>query len=120
MGWNKSVKNIRDNLEAHIDNLNKKAARKVFKTVYDLSPIKTGRYKSNHLVSIGGPVYTFDARRRDYERWYNQGLQTINTSPRGASIYIQNCLPYSTKLEHGSSQQAPLGIYKIAYLQVQL
>lgn len=114
MGWNRTPLSIASQLETRVDELAKKQARKVFSMVYKLSPVKTGRYKSNHIVSVGGPTNFFDARRRDYARWYDVGLATINSSKRGSKIYIQQNLPYAPKIENGSSQQSPMGVYRIA------
>lgn len=118
MGWNRKPIAIAKELETRVDELAKKQARKVFKMVYDLSPIKTGRYKSNHIVSVDRPTNFFDARRRNYARWYAVGLETINNSKRGSKLYIQQNLPYASPLEDGTSTQAPMGIYRIASASV--
>lgn len=120
MGWNRKPIELAKELRVGVDDLRKKAARSFLKHVYDLSPIKSGRYKSNHIVSIGAPSYQFDARRRDFSKWYAEGLAAINNSPRGAKIYIQQNLPYAQVIENGSSTQAPSGVYKIAYMRVKL
>ncbi len=120
MAWNRPVKSIMEELRVSVDNLNKKAARRVLKEVYDLSPIKTGRYKSNHIVSVGSPSTYYDARRRDYERWYQESLNIINTSPRGSKLFVQQNLPYNRKIEDGSSNQAAQGVYRIAVMKVKL
>lgn len=120
MGWNRKPIDIANEIATRIDDLNKKNARRVLKMVYDLSPIKTGRYKSNHMVSIGAPTTVFDARRRDYNRWYLEALGQINSSPRGAKIFIQNNLPYAPKIDEGSSTQAPTGVYKVAKMVMKL
>lgn len=118
MPWNRTPLSIATQLETRVDNLKKKGAREFLRIVYVLSPVKTGRYKSNHIVSIGFPTNRYDARRRDYARWYAEGIATINSSPRGASIFIQQNLPYAPVLENGSSSQAPAGIYRIAHMRV--
>lgn len=120
MGWNRKPTDAIKDLRVGVDDLRKKSARKFLKIVYTISPIKTGRYKSNHIVSIGTPSYRYDLRRRDYSRWYLEGLQTINNSPFGAKIYIQQNLPYAPLIENGSSKQAPMGVYKLAYMGVKL
>lgn len=120
MGWNRTPRSIALQLETRVHELQKKQARAVLKNLHNLSPIKSGRYRSNHIVSIGRPSTAFDARRRDYNRWYSVALEQINSSPRGAKIYIQNNLPYAMKLENGTSTQAPMGIYRVAKMSIQL
>lgn len=120
MAWKRNPIDLVKELRVGVDDLRKKAARQFLMHAYNLSPIKTGRYKSNHIVSIGSPSYTFDARRRDFTRWYAEGVAIINNSPRGANIYIQQNLPYARLIENGSSRQAPTGVYKIAYMRVKL
>ena len=117
MGWNRSAASIMEELRIGVDDLRKKSARTIFSQLHFLSPVKSGRYRSNHIVSIGSPSTAFDARRRDYERWYNEGMNLINSSPRGAKIYLQMNLPYGRKIEEGSSAQAPQGVYRRAYNQ---
>lgn len=120
MAWNRTPASIALSLESRIHDLQKKQARAVLKALHTLSPVKSGRYRSNHIVSIGRPSTVFDARRRDYDRWYDVALQQINRSPRGAKIFIQNNLPYAMKIEDGSSLQSPTGVYRIARLSVKL
>lgn len=120
MAWNRTAKSIALSLESRVHDLQKKQARAVLKNLHALSPVKSGRYRSNHIVSIGRPSTLFDARRRDYNRWYDAALEQINRSPRGAKIFIQNNLPYAMKIENGSSQQSPAGVYKIAKMAVKL
>lgn len=120
MAWKRNPAALAKELRVGVDDLRKKAARKFLTQVYNLSPVKSGRYKSNHIVSIGAPSYDFDARRRDFSRWFAEGMAAINNSPHGAKIYIQQNLPYAPVIENGSSSQAPAGVYKVAYMRVKL
>lgn len=80
------------------------------------SPVDTGRFRGNNIVSVGAPVYT----------------STVNVDPTGAAtlqagvrvvtglepytqVFIQNNLPYAGPLEDGHSQQAPAGIYAVSF-----
>lgn len=118
MGWNRPVASIMEELRVGLDDLNKTRARKVLTTVYMLSPVKSGRYKANHVVSIGSPSVYYDARRKVYEKWFVHGLAAIKQAPRGSKIFIQQNLPYAPLIENGSSSQAPTGVYRIAAMQV--
>lgn len=120
MAWKRNPTDLAKDLRVGVDDLRKKAAHKFLTTVYNNSPVKSGRYKSNHIVSIGAPSLEYDARRKDYARWYAAGMAAINSSPYGASIFIQQNLPYAPAIENGSSTQAPAGVYAIAYMTVKL
>lgn len=120
MGWNRSPLRALKDIEGRLHELNKKQARQVLSMVYKLSPVKTGRYKSNHIVSVDRPTDMYDARRRDHARWYAVALETINSSPRGSKLYIQQNLPYGPVIEAGSSTQAPSGVYRVAAMSVKL
>ncbi|VVM37879.1 hypothetical protein PS631_00126 [Pseudomonas fluorescens] len=80
------------------------------------SPVDTGRFRGNNIVSVGAPVYT----------------STVNVDPTGAEtlqagvravtglepytqVFIQNNLPYADTLEKGHSKQAPGGIYAVSF-----
>lgn len=80
------------------------------------SPVDTGRFRGNNIVSVGAPVYT----------------STVNVDPAGAEtlqagvravtglepytqVFIQNNPPYAGPLEDGHSQQAPAGIYAVSF-----
>ena len=78
-----------------------------------LSPVDTGRYRSNHIVSFGSPDYRYTENTGGMGESFNaiQGL-TANELP---VIHVQNNLPYSQRIEEGWSGQAPQGVFKLAY-----
>lgn len=80
------------------------------------SPVDTGRFRGNNIVSVGSPVYTSSANVDP------TGAETIQQGVRATSglepytqIFIQNNLPYASALEDGHSQQAPGGIYAVSF-----
>ncbi len=78
-----------------------------------LSPVLSGRYRSNHIVSFGSPDYRYTDNTGGMGEAFGaiQGL-TANELP---VIYVQNNLPYAEPLENGWSNQAPQGVYSLAY-----
>ena len=78
-----------------------------------LSPVKTGRYRSNHILSFDSPDLSYTENTGGMSMAFNSILGMSDTAI--PTIYIQNNLPYSIPLENGSSIQAPLGVYDLAY-----
>lgn len=76
-----------------------------FNAIIAASPVDTGRYRSNHIVSVG----TAD-HRIDVGHGISVGVIDYKSLP---TIYIQNNLPYARRLEDGWSRQAPAGVYAI-------
>ncbi|WP_313203358.1 HK97 gp10 family phage protein [Pseudomonas sp.] len=80
------------------------------------SPVDTGRFRGNNIVSVGAPVYTSTVNVDP------TGAETIQNGARAVSglepytqVFIQNNLPYAVPLEDGHSQQAPAGIYAVSF-----
>lgn len=83
----------------------------VYNNLVALSPVDTGRYKANHIISIGSPNFS------QLSSITEQGSGVVLTIPRHTypTIYIQNNLPYAGALENGHSRQAPTGVYGNAF-----
>ena len=80
------------------------------------SPVDTGRFRGNNIVSVGAPVYTSTVNVDP------TGAETIQAGVRAVTglepytkVFIQNNLPYAGPLEDGHSQQAPAGIYAVSF-----
>ncbi|MNE17392.1 hypothetical protein D3C76_888470 [compost metagenome] len=83
------------------------------------SPVDTGRFRGNNIVSVGAPVYTSSANVDP------TGSETIQQCVRVTTglepytqVFIQNNLIYAVPLEDGHSQQAPAGIYAVSFNSV--
>ena len=76
------------------------------------SPIDTGRFRANWNVSYGQPDYSTTAST-DKERIFSE-LAKVRTMPVGGIVWLTNGLPYAYRLEYGYSQQAPLGMIRLA------
>ena len=80
------------------------------------SPVDTGRFRGNNIVSVGAPVYTSTVNVDP------AGAETIQAGVRAITglepytqVFIQNNLPYAGPLEDGHSKQAPAGIYAVSF-----
>ena len=84
------------------------------------SPVDTGAYRNSHRVSLNSadksqvPIGT----NKNGSEALADGAAKIATLKLGGMLYVQNNLPYGMKLENGHSKQAPLGVYKLAFLSI--
>jgi len=80
------------------------------------SPVDTGRFRGNNIVSVGSPVYTSNANVDPTgSETMQQGARITTGLEPYTQVFIQNNLPYATALEDGHSQQAPGGIYAVSF-----
>lgn len=118
MSWNNPPTNFTLEIIKQSEELLRKAAGETLQGVVSGSPVDTGTFRGNHLVSLNEVDNTFDVSVQDQSgsATIAKGMATILQAKIGDVIYIQNNLPYSVALENGHSQQAPFGVYSIAYL----
>lgn len=80
------------------------------------SPVDTGRFRGNNVVTVGNPVLIgteiVDKAGSDT---ITNGLRAMTGLEPYTVVYIQNNLVYAEKLENGSSKQAPAGIYGVSF-----
>lgn len=105
--WTTPPSLFADEVGDELDRTYRKFAIDCYNNVIALSPVDTGRYRNAHHISIG-------------ERSLGEnggGVELVLGLPKHTYplIYIQNNLPYSLRLEHGWSQQAPTGVYLNAF-----
>lgn len=80
------------------------------------SPVDTGRFRGNNIVSVGAPVYTSTTNvDKSGGETIQRGLSVMTGLEPYTQVYIQNNLPYASALEDGHSQQAPGGIYAVSF-----
>lgn len=84
------------------------------------SPVDTGAFRGNNLVSIGSVDVRYDLSKVDKVggQTIAEGNMRILQAKIGDLVYVQNNLPYSVALENGYSQQAPTGIYALTFQRV--
>lgn len=80
------------------------------------SPVDTGRFRGNNILSIGSPVYTSTT---DVDpsggSTISRGLSAMSGLEPFTQVFIQNNLQYAVPLEDGHSKQAPAGIYAVSF-----
>ena len=87
------------------------------------SPVDTGRFRGNNIISVGAPVFnTSGTTSRDSGPALNRGFRDLAAGRNAVYTvrYVQNNLPYGPGLERGNSQQAPLGIYGVTFNEVRI
>lgn len=98
----------------------------VVKVTFDLhgrivarSPVRTGRFKANNQIAIGGlPGNATMAIDPGGAATISDGKATLARFKFGDTIWIYNNVAYALDLEFGSSQQAPAGVYRISVQEV--
>lgn len=83
------------------------------------SPVDTGRFRGNNIVSVGAPVYTSSVNVDPTgSETIQQGVRVMTGLEPYTQVFIQNNLIYAVPLEDGHSQQAPAGIYGVSFNSV--
>lgn len=91
-------------------------AAEILQLIVLTSPVDTGRFRSNNIVSIGAPVYTTTIDvDKDGSETIARGLSVMSGLEPYTQVFIQNNLVYAVPLEDGHSNQAPAGIYGVSF-----
>lgn len=111
--WTRAPFLFADDVMKDAHKLQRGMAITVLNNLQLLSPVDTGRFRSNNIVSFGSPDYRYTENTGGMGEAFNaiQGL-TADSLP---VIYVQNNLNYSIYLELGSSKQAPLGVFGLSF-----
>ena len=105
--WMTPPNSFVDKVADKLDDVYRKFAIDCYNNVIALSPVRKGRYKNAHHISIGTKSLNENGG----------GVELVLGLPKHTYpiIYIQNNLPYGLRLDHGHSQQAPTGVYGNAF-----
>ena len=117
-GWSKSLSGFAREVEAEQNKRLRATALQALSGVIERSPVDTGHFRGNNIVSVGAPDSDIDEMAEDESgtETLAQGMSIIGRVTNAFDvIYIQNNLPYAEKLENGSSTQAPAGVYAITF-----
>ena len=118
MTWNNQPSDFTLQLLSEADDLTKKITGDMLQQVVTRSPVDTGAYRSNHRVSIGNVDTSYDASDTSNGA-ISKGIRTIQAGGGlGKVVHVSNSLPYAVRLENGWSQQAPLGVYALSFMNV--
>ena len=100
--------------EGNMDTVIRKVSFEISKSLIEMSPVDTGRFRNNWYLSQGTAnsatnTGTDLSGARALARVQGQ-LAGIKA---GKSILVTNSLPYAIKLEFGHSRQSPAGMVRI-------
>lgn len=111
-GWDRAPFLFADDIMTDAHKLQRGMAITVLNNLQLLSPVDTGRYRANHIVSFGSPDYRYTENKGGM----TEAFSMVNSLEVGTLpvVYIQNNLPYALALENGHSKQA-MNIYALAY-----
>jgi hypothetical protein len=104
-------------IEAELSSRVRTIALSMLNEIVLRSPVDTGRFRANNIVSVGRPVYTATV---DVDKTggatIEKGVAVLTGLEPYSVVYLQNSLPYAQRLEDGHSKQAPPGgIYAVSF-----
>ena len=104
----------------------KRVAIEAFKGCVSKSPVDTGRFRANWIVSFGS-INTTVTDKLDTTKVGDKTGPTCDSLEYavdgakldGKSIWLTNSLPYSIRLENGHSQkQSPQGMVRLSLIEI--
>ena len=119
MAWTNKPTNFAIDILKDADNHLKKIVGDTLQQVIVRSPVMDGEFRASHKVTLDRP-------QNAYEKGFDlsggatlaKGLKVASTAKIGGLVYIQSLSPYGTRLENGWSQQAPNGVFALAFQSV--
>ena len=97
----------------------KKIALDLHGLIIQRSPVDTGRFKANNQIALDTlPTDSIIAVDKDGQATLSAGQAVLVSFKLGETIFLYNNVAYAGKLEFGSSQQAPSGVYRISVEEV--
>ena len=119
MGWKNKPTNFALDVVKNADDHLKKIVGETLQQVIVRSPVMDGEFRASHKVTLDSP-------QNSYEKGFDlsgsatlaEGLKVASTAKIGGLVYIQSLSPYGTRLENGWSQQAPNGVFALAFQSV--
>ena len=113
----KNIRKIGQNIPKNASAAVRTLALKINQTLILSTPVKTGRARNNWFASISVPSEEV-TDKKNYDpsgaARIQENQSEINLVQPEQSIYISNNLPYISKLNEGSSAQAPAGFVEAA------
>lgn len=110
--WTRAPSLFADDIMQDAHKLQRGMAITVLNNLQLLSPVDTGRYRANHIVSFGSPNMSYSENTGGMGIAF--GALDSLTAAALPVVYIQNNLPYAQALEDGHSKQA-MNIYALSY-----
>lgn len=86
---------------------------KLFSAIIKASPVDTGRFRMNWMVSGGTPAFgVTDATDKSGNAAIGNATSFVLKAADWHEFTLTNNLPYAQRLEYGWSQQAPQGMVR--------
>ena len=119
MSWKNKPTNFALDVVKNADDHLKKIIGETLQQVVTRSPVMDGEFRASNKVTLDSP-------QNSYEKGFDlsggatlaKGLKVASTAKIGGLVYIQSLSPYGTRLENGWSQQAPNGVFALAFQSV--
>ena len=119
MSWKNKPTNFALEVMKSADSHLKKIVGETLQQVITRSPVMDGEFRASHKVTLDRP-------QNAYEKGFDlsggatlaEGLKVASTAKIGGLVYVQTLSPYGTRLENGWSQQAPNGVFALAFQSV--
>lgn len=120
--FSKQIEAIVERTKIKMDLVVRKFCFEMFSDIMMASPVDTGAFRGNWMLSVGAPNISTNADSKLSSD--NSALAAINASMAtsinkdalGKTIYFTNSMPYAYRLEHGWSKQAPAGMVNVTIL----
>ncbi|MBH3360447.1 HK97 gp10 family phage protein [Pseudomonas guariconensis] len=84
-----------------------------------MSPIDTGRFRSNWQLTAGAPAVGEIEEIQSADETLDRLFLAAGDLSAGEVAYIVNNLPYAVPLEYGHSTQAPAGMVRVTIADFQ-
>ena len=115
--FNKELTALMDKHVLKANVIKRKIAFDILREIVRRSPVDTGRYRANWILSLRSPTQE-DATQEEFafgktfltKNAVGDGLNVIAKALPGDDIWFNNNVPYAERLEEGHSKQAPAGI----------
>ena len=110
----KSLEVVFDSLRSYPEKVIRGTLLEMSSRIIKRSPVDTGRFRNNWNASFNGPIKSIKTTTDPSGAQARVDAHLLLAQFKvGQTFYLTNNLPYSLKLEFGSSQQAPGGMVRL-------
>ncbi|MBY5984453.1 hypothetical protein KUW18_10160 [Halomonas sp. DP5Y7-2] len=117
-GWSKSLTGFARQVGQDISARQEEMVLFALQQLILHSPVDTGAYKGSHLVTVNGSDNSAVPEPDKSGARVRRDAEAVLSAARGKpfkAVVLQSNIIYGESLEYGHSQQAPLGVYSIAF-----
>lgn len=113
--WSSDITDFGSSIHAQVRELTRQRALAIFDYCVERSPIDSGAYRASWFISEGSPEYKWVGRQPR-----SGSVLPPPSRPQKLStlfyrtFFVTNGAPYALRLEHGWSEQAPMGVVREA------